>query len=89
MLTPDIVRQEVASGCGFRPRSLDSESLAYTLTDSDSTLVATSEVALAGMYMNDLVPVERLPIRMCGYSHCFRREGGSGHSNRGLYRLHQ
>ena len=31
-----------------------------------------------------------LPLRYCGYSHCFRREAGTnGTKDKGLYRVHQ
>jgi seryl-tRNA synthetase len=36
------------------------------------------------------VDAERLPIRLCGISHCFRTEAGAaGRASRGLYRVHQ
>jgi seryl-tRNA synthetase len=41
---------------------------------------------LAGQTME----AERLPLKLCGLSHCFRTEAGAaGRASRGLYRVHQ
>ena len=38
----------------------------------------------------EIVEAEKLPIRLCGISHCFRTEAGAaGRASRGLYRVHQ
>src|SRR5581483_11696949 len=41
-------------------------------------------------YREEILPAERLPIRLTAYTPCFRREAGSyGKDTRGLIRLHQ
>src|SRR3989338_6107908 len=52
--------------------------------------LATAEVTLAGKHADEIIPVQNLPIKYIGYSHCFRQEQGAyGKSSKGLYRVHQ
>ena len=56
----------------------------------DSYLIPTAEVPLTNIYRNVIVNEEDLPIKLTGYTPCFRREAGSwGKDVRGLNRLHQ
>ena len=41
------------------------------------------------MYANELINQVHLPVKMCAFSHCFRKEAGRGQESKGLYRLHQ
>jgi seryl-tRNA synthetase len=87
-ITPDIARQEVASGTGFNPRG--NESNIYTLEGEDTCLVGTAEITLGGYHAGATLDAESLPIRIAGFSHCFRREAGAaGQFSKGLYRVHQ
>ncbi|KAG0221859.1 seryl-tRNA synthetase [Mortierella sp. GBA43] len=53
-------------------------------------LVATAEIALAGMNMNKVLEESQLPIKMAGFGRAFRAEAGSrGAEVKGLYRVHQ
>jgi seryl-tRNA synthetase len=52
--------------------------------------VGTAEITLGGYYSNTILAKDKLPLRMAGLSHCFRREAGAaGHFSKGLYRVHQ
>jgi len=87
-ITPDIAREEILEGIGFNPRG--AESNVYTLEGEDTCLVGTAEITLGGYYSNTILPREKLPLRMAGLSHCFRREAGAaGQFSKGLYRVHQ
>jgi len=87
-ITPDIAREAILEGIGFSPRG--EESNVYTLEGEDACLVATAEITLGGYYSNTILTKEKLPIRMAGLSHCFRRESGAaGQFSKGLYRVHQ
>ena len=87
-ITPDIAREEILEGIGFNPRG--AESNVYTLEGEDSCLVGTAEITLGGYYSNTILPKDKLPLRMAGLSHCFRREAGAaGQFSKGLYRVHQ
>lgn len=53
-------------------------------------LVATAEIALAGMNLNRVIEESQLPIKMAGFGRAFRAEAGSrGAEVKGLYRVHQ
>lgn len=90
ILPPDVAHQSVIAGCGFQPRG--DESNIYPLEGTDLCLSATSEIALAGMLADTILPepATSLPRLYAAFSHCFRREAGAaGRASRGLYRLHQ
>ncbi|MDR0487340.1 MAG: serine--tRNA ligase [Treponema sp.] len=87
-ITPDVARAEILEGIGFNPRG--AESNVYTLEGEDTCLVGTAEITLGGYYSGMILPGEKLPLRMAGLSHCFRREAGAaGQFSKGLYRVHQ
>ena len=87
-ITPDVAREEILEGIGFNPRG--AESNVYTIEGEDTCLVGTAEITLGGYYSNTILPKEKLPLRMAGLSHCFRREAGAaGQFSKGLYRVHQ
>jgi seryl-tRNA synthetase len=87
-ITPDVAKEEILEGIGFNPRG--AESNVYTLEGEGSCLVGTAEITLGGYYSNTIIPREKLPLRMAGLSHCFRREAGAaGQFSKGLYRVHQ
>ena len=87
-ITPDVALQQVAQGLGYAPRGAESNS--YLIEESQLCLVATSEITLGGLYAEEILESEQLPMRLGGLSHCFRREAGAaGQMGRGLYRVHQ
>ncbi|MDR2662768.1 MAG: serine--tRNA ligase [Treponema sp.] len=87
-ITPDVAREEILEGIGFNPRG--AESNVYTLEGEDACLVGTAEITLGGYYSNTVLPKDKLPLRLAGLSHCFRREAGAaGQFSKGLYRVHQ
>lgn len=88
LTTPDLARNEILEGIGFIPRG--EETQIYSVANSDLSLVATAEITLGGMYADQIVSADQLPIRLCGISHCFRTEAGAhGRATRGIYRVHQ
>ncbi|HOZ72962.1 MAG TPA: serine--tRNA ligase [Spirochaetales bacterium] len=87
-ITPDVAKTEILEGIGFNPRG--AESNVYSVEGEGSCLVGTAEITLGGYYSDTILPKDRLPLRMAGLSHCFRREAGSsGQFSKGLYRVHQ
>lgn len=68
----------------------DFQNVMYKIENEDLYLIATSEHPLISQYMNMTIPEEKLPIKLTGYSMCFRKEIGShGVDTRGLFRTHQ
>lgn len=86
VIPPINTKRDALLGCGFIPHG---EADIYKAQD-DSYFVGTSEVPLMGMYMDEIIPKENLPIKMLGFSPCFRLEAGS-HSKdvKGLIRVHE
>jgi seryl-tRNA synthetase len=87
-ITPDIAKEEIVESTGFNPRG--EESNIYALEGTGTCLVGTAEITLGGYYFNQILDAEKLPIKLAGLSHCFRREAGAaGQYSKGLYRVHQ
>ncbi len=91
VITPDVARVEVLEGIGFLPRDPNPDTRqVYTIADTDLCLIATAEITLGGMHMNQTFDEADLPKRYVGLSHCFRTEAGAaGRDTRGIYRVHQ
>ncbi len=86
--TPDLALSEILQGTGFIPRGPETQ--IYSIENSELNLVATAEITLGGMLAGQTLPVDELPLKLCGLSHCFRTEAGAaGRASRGLYRVHQ
>ncbi|MBL6964119.1 MAG: serine--tRNA ligase [Bacteroidetes bacterium] len=84
---PVIVNEDSAFGTGQLP---DKDGQMYFLSQDKLYLIPTAEVPLTNLYRNSIVAQNELPIKLCGYTPCFRREAGSyGKDVRGLNRLHQ
>ncbi len=87
-ITPDVAKTEILEGIGFNPRG--AESNVYTVEGEGSCLVGTAEITLGGYYSGEIIAKEKLPLKLAGLSHCFRREAGAaGQFSKGLYRVHQ
>ncbi len=87
VLPPVLVREEAMYGTGFLPTE---ESNIYRVEPDGLYLTGTSEVALAGLHLGEVLEVGELPRRYAGYSTCFRREAGAaGRDTRGIFRVHQ
>jgi seryl-tRNA synthetase len=87
VLPPVLVREAAMYGTGFLPT--DKVNI-YRVERDDLYLTGTSEVALAGLHMGEIVEEEALPLHYAGYSTCFRREAGAaGKDTRGMFRVHQ
>lgn len=87
VIPPVLVNPAAMEGTGFLGQAAEN---VYHLEKDDVYLVGTSEVPLAAMHMDEVLPVDKLPIRYAGFSSCFRREAGSyGKDTRGIIRVHQ
>jgi seryl-tRNA synthetase len=84
---PLLVNETSAYGTGQLP---DKEGQMYYAAEDNFYLIPTSEVPLTNIYRDEIVKENELPLKMTGYTPCFRREAGSyGKDVRGLNRLHQ
>ncbi|KAM9211305.1 serine--tRNA ligase, mitochondrial [Leptosomus discolor] len=90
MAVPDLLRGAVFEGCGMQPNATPSP--IYNIDPSrfeDLCLAGTSEVGIAGYFMDHAVRLEDLPIRVVCSSTCYRTETETGREPWGLYRVHQ
>ncbi len=87
VIPPVLVNPAAMEGTGFLGQAAEN---VYRIEKDDVYLVGTSEVPLAAMHMDEILPSEKLPLRYAGYSSCFRREAGTyGTDTRGIIRVHQ
>jgi len=87
VIPPVLVNPPAMEGTGFLGQAADD---IYRLEKDNSYLVGTSEVPLAAFHMEEILNVDKLPLRYAGYSTCFRREAGAyGKDTRGIIRVHQ
>lgn len=84
---PHVVNAHSGFGTGQLP---DKEGQMYHVAADDLYLIPTAEVPLTNIYRDVILSEKDFPIKMTGYTPCFRREAGSyGKDVRGLNRLHQ
>lgn len=84
---PYVVNEASGYGTGQLP---DKEGQMYYINEDNLYLIPTAEVPVTNLYRDVIIPGDKLPIKNCAYSACFRREAGSyGKDVRGLNRLHQ
>lgn len=84
---PYMIRSEPMSGAVILG---DFQDVIYKIEGEDLYMIGTSEHAIAGMHMNEILDGKQLPIRYAGYSSCFRKEAGAhGKDMKGIFRVHQ
>ncbi len=87
MSLPNFGSYEAFSNSGHFPEGRDQ---VYYIEKDNTYLSGTSEVILNSLYKNEILPYEKLPLLLAGFSPCFRREAGSaGQDVKGLLRVHQ
>lgn len=87
MQPPIVVNEASAFATGQLP---DKEGQMYHVGIDGFYLIPTAEVPLTNVFRDEILKEEDLPVKICGYTPCFRREAGSyGKDVRGLNRLHQ
>ncbi len=87
LMPPHMVNTASATGTGQLP---DKEDQMYVATKDEFYLIPTAEVPVTNFYRDEMLNEKQLPIRLCAWTPCFRREAGSyGKDVRGLNRVHQ
>lgn len=103
MIPPTLINGFALFGSGyFKGLDYDSESdNIYQIATRDKEmdgqvskekkfLVGTAEPSLLAYFSDEVLDESRLPIRVCGFSPCYRSEiGDYGKDNKGLYRVHE
>lgn len=93
VIPPIINKRQAFVNSGHFPWG---ESEAYKLATNETNpkndyfLAGTAEVPLVSMYSGETFKEKDLPIKMVGYSPCYRREiGNYGKDTKGFYRVHE
>ncbi len=94
LITPPIVtkRQTFVNTGHFPWGEKETYRLSVDETDPDNDyfLAGTAEIPLVSYYSGETLNESDLPIRMVGYSPCYRREiGNYGKDTKGVYRVHE
>lgn len=87
IIPPFMANRNSFIGTGQLPKF---EEDMFKVEGVDYFLVPTAEVPVTNLYNNEIVDFDKLPIKHCAYTPCFRSEAGSaGRDTRGLVRQHQ
>src|SRR5260370_26804543 len=87
VLPPFLVNSASLFGTGQLPKFADD---LFKCEKHDFWLIPTAEVPVTNLYRDETLDAERLPVRLCAYTPCFRSEAGSyGRDVRGIIRQHQ
>lgn len=86
-IPPHFINAASGFGTGQLP---DKEGQMYHMQEDDLYAIPTAEVPITNLFRDEIIDLEKLPIKCTAYTPCFRREAGSyGKDVRGLNRLHQ
>jgi seryl-tRNA synthetase len=87
---PYLVNADSLRGTGNLPK-FEEDLFAVPRKDADKLyLIPTAEVPVTNIVRDEIVPLERLPLKFVCHSPCFRSEAGSyGKDTRGMIRQHQ
>ncbi|MDF1883575.1 serine--tRNA ligase [Sulfurimonas sp. SAG-AH-194-C21] len=84
---PHMVNRTALEGTGQLPKF---ENDLYKIEGQDMFMIPTGEVPLTNLFQGEIIPYEQLPIKMTGYTSCYRKEAGAaGRDTRGMIRQHQ
>ncbi len=87
VIPPYLIRTAVLEG------AIDYETfqdMIYKVEGEDLNLIGTAEHPLMGLLFKNPVREDELPIKLAGWSACFRREAGAGNRDlKGIFRVHQ
>lgn len=97
MVTPTLLREFALVGSGHFPEGKDEiyqignpGRLADGSTKEATFLAGTSEPSLLAYFADKTLEEKDLPVKVCGFSPCYRSEIGSyGKDAKGLYRIHE
>lgn len=87
VVSPFLANEDSFYGTGQLPKFGEDM---YKIEDYGFFLIPTAEVPLTNMYRDEIIKEQDLPIKLCGFTPCFRSEAGSaGRDTKGLIRMHQ
>lgn len=91
IVPPVILKKRAFVNSGHLPWG-EKETYKFTSEEGEEEtyLTGTAEVPLVSMYQDEVFNEKDLPIKMIGFSPCYRKEAGSyGKDTKGIYRVHE
>ena len=86
---PYLVNKDSAFGTGQLPK-FEEDLFAVPRGNERFYLIPTAEVPVTNIVRDEIVPLEKLPLKFVCHSPCFRSEAGAaGKDTRGIIRQHQ
>jgi len=103
MIPPTLVKEYVLFGSGYfaGKKFNEEEDEVYKIANKevdadgesnkeDKFLIGTAEPSLLAYHSGETLDINQLPLKLCGFSPCYRSEIGSyGKDTKGLYRVHE
>ncbi len=87
VLPPFMVNSASMYGTGQLPKFAAD---LFKLENTDFWLIPTAEVPVTNLHRDETLDLDKLPVKYCAYTPCFRSEAGSyGRDVRGIIRQHQ
>ncbi len=87
VLPPFMVNSASMYGTGQLPKFAAD---LFKLENTDFWLIPTAEVPVTNLHRDETLDLDKLPLKYCAYTPCFRSEAGSyGRDVRGIIRQHQ
>ncbi len=87
ILPPFMVNSASLFGTGQLPKFAGD---LFKLEGTDYWLVPTAEVPVTNLYRDEVLEADKLPVKHCAWTACFRSEAGAaGKDTRGIIRQHQ
>ncbi|XP_004536752.1 serine--tRNA ligase, mitochondrial [Ceratitis capitata] len=83
---PDVLPSYIINGCGMQT---EGDRTQVYKVDSGECLSGTSEMALAGLFSDQVINESDLPLKVAAVSRCFRAETSGLNEEKGIYRVHQ
>lgn len=88
--TPYIVNTETLVGTGQLPK-FEMDMFSVNKKEGEKAyLISTSEISLTNIVREEILPLNKLPLKFTAHTPCFRSEAGAyGKDTRGMIRQHQ
>jgi seryl-tRNA synthetase len=88
MIPPAMVKSQTEWNCGYTSNK-NLFNAAYSSQEDDLIFISSSEHAVVPYHTDEILDLDRLPIKYVNFSPCFRRESGTyGKDTKGMFRVH-
>lgn len=93
VIPPTLIKEFALRGSGYfagRKYNPEIDEIYKIANKEDKFLIGTAEPSLLAYYTDEILDLKDLPIKLAGFSQCYRSEIGSyGKDTKGIYRVHE